>query len=109
MNSGVRLINAETVRREVQDLLRTIAGSGGPRDTVKAAINRTVEQLAHPELDAGVVKRLWYGEQSVSPAHLVDHIRRRATIFRGSGFALEPKGRIVSIGSRGPMTAVVVR
>lgn len=85
---------ALAVRREVQELLREIAGPKLPRETIKGAINRVVTSLDHPELEAGTVKRFWYAEQTVMPAHLVDYIRRRSPRRANRSFTIDRSGRV---------------
>ena len=100
---------AEAIRAEIAGRLRTIAGSRSADETVKGAINRATRKLAHPELTPGLVKRLWYGEVQIVPAHLADHIRRCAENRPSTAFAIGADGRIRALDGLSGRASIIVR
>lgn len=68
----MRLPTPAELRDEMKMLVRRAAEPARAGESVKAAINRAARTLG---LSHGRVKRYWYGEIQVPPAHEVDAIR----------------------------------
>lgn len=68
----MRLSTPAQLRNEMKALVRRAAEPARPGESVKAAISRAARSLG---LTYGRVKRYWYGEIQVPPAHEVDAIR----------------------------------
>ncbi len=67
-----RVPDPEQLRDEMRSLVRQAAEPARPGESVKAAIGRAARLLG---LSHGRVKRYWYGEILVPPAHEVDAAR----------------------------------
>lgn len=67
-----KLSAAETIQVEMQESVRRLAFPGVPGEGVKACIRRVAIRSG---LGFGQIKRLWYGEWRIVPAHVADQIR----------------------------------
>lgn len=75
----IRSATPESVRAEVQALVRETAEPARVGEGVKAAITRAARCL---KLPVNRVKRLWYGEVAIIPGHELQNIRERAALHR---------------------------
>ena len=83
-----RVPDPEQLREEMRSLVRLAAEPARPGESVKAAIGRAARLLG---LSHGRVKRYWYGEIQVPPAHEVDAVRNAVSGRRSPG-SPEPAG-----------------
>lgn len=65
----------EVVQSEMQGRVRLLAMPSEPGESVKACVRRVARATG---LSFGQIRRLWYREWRVVPAHIADHIRRAA-------------------------------
>jgi hypothetical protein len=94
MTSTMRPPSPDDLREEMKRLVRRAAEPARVGESVKAEIGRAARRLG---LGYGRVKRYWYGEIAVPPAHEVDAIRaavaRRerptATVSKPAGLAAQ--------------------
>ena len=63
---------AEAIRHELRDRVRGLAEPIRAGESVQALIHRVARRAG---LQAGQVKRLWYEEWAVVPAHVADTLR----------------------------------
>lgn len=70
-----RLSPVETVRLEMSGHVRSLATPANPGESVKACIRRVSHRTG---LGFGQVRRIWYGEWRVIPAHVADRLRKAA-------------------------------
>lgn len=70
-----RLSPVETVRLEMSGHVRSLASPANPGESVKACIRRVSMRTG---IGFGQVRRLWYGEWRVVPAHVADRLRKAA-------------------------------
>ena len=70
-----KLSAVETVRVEMSGRVRSLASPASPGESVKACIRRVSMRTG---LGFGQVRRLWYREWRVVPAHIADKIREAA-------------------------------
>ena len=77
-----RVPDPEQLREEMRNLVRQAAEPARPGESVKAAIGRAARALG---LSHGRVKRYWYSEIQVPPAHEVDAARAALSGRRPSG------------------------
>ncbi len=84
-----RVPDPEQLREEMRNLVRQAAEPARPGESVKAAIGRAARVLG---LGHGRVKRYWYGEIQVPPAHEVDAARAALSGQR-------PSGRVEHVGA----------
>ncbi|MBI1775031.1 MAG: hypothetical protein HYR63_06765 [Proteobacteria bacterium] len=102
--------SAEAIRDEIVQHMHAIAASTSPGTTIKGKIRFVARHLAHPELSAATIKRLWYREIRVIPAHIVDYIRERSRPKQTTRFVIDPQGVIRQWhGSGAEPTAVRIR
>jgi len=85
---------SQAIRDEMSTRLRALAGSPAAGESVKSQILRATRRLAHPQLTASIVKRLWYGEIRIVPAHLADHIRAAGEPRSEEGFIIDADGHV---------------
>ena len=70
-----KLSAVETVRLEMSGHVRSLASPANPGESVKACIRRVSMRTG---LGFGQIRRLWYGEWRVVPAHVADRLRKAA-------------------------------
>ncbi len=104
-----RIPDPEQLREEMRSLVRQAAEPARAGESVKAAIGRAARVLG---LGHGRVKRYWYGEIQVPPAHEVDAARAALAARQSSGAAertgvvaqlhviYDENGRVWPAGSR---------
>lgn len=104
-----RVPDPEQLREEMRNLVRQAAEPARAGESVKAAIGRAARLLG---LSHGRVKRYWYGEILVLPAHEVDAVRNALSGRRSPGPAqsagivsqfhviYDENGRVWPAGSR---------
>lgn len=88
-----RVPDPEQLRDEMRNLVRQAAEPARPGESVKAAIGRAARVLG---LSHGRVKRYWYGEIQVPPAHEVDAARAALSGRRSSATA-DPAGLVAQL------------
>lgn len=88
-----RVPDPEQLREEMRKLVRQAAEPARAGESVKAAIGRAARVLG---LGHGRVKRYWYGEIQVPPAHEVDAVRATLTAHPPSG-GIEPAGAVAHL------------
>lgn len=62
----------ETVRAEMSGHVKRLASPSSPGESVKACIRRAASRAG---MSFGQIKRCWYGEWRVIPAHVADQLR----------------------------------
>lgn len=67
-----RMSAVETIRAEMSGHVRLLATPASPGESVKACIRRVSSRTG---LGFGQVRRLWYSEWRIVPAHIADKIR----------------------------------
>lgn len=71
-----KLSAVDAIRREMQGSVKLLASPSPPGESVKSCVRRVA---AGTRLTYGQVRRLWYGEWRVIPAHVADRIREGVT------------------------------
>lgn len=69
---GRMYATAEDIRKEMMGVVQAIAGARQAGDSIKTLIVRASMRAMMP---VSKIKRYWYGEVNMIPAHEADHLR----------------------------------